>query len=458
MDLSGKKILVAGLGKTGVALCKFLAPRGALVTVTDTAPAAALEPALAEVRELVADLELGQAQPTGWKEAELIIPSPGVPLELPWLQQAIAAGIPLLGELELASRFLTRPVLAVTGTNGKTTTTTLVAEMLRASGKRVLLGGNIGTPLVELLAFQDDADCLVVEVSSFQLDTAWSFRPWGAALLNICADHLDRYPNFAAYAASKAGLFRLQGPDEVAVLNGDDPWIEPLAARVRSRVYTFSARQVLEHGAWINNGAIQVRLASELEACFPLEKLGLKGQHNQENIMAALLLALEAGASPESAAEVLARFPGLPHRLEWVATIDGVRFFDDSKGTNVGAVVRALSYFSEPVILIAGGRDKGGDYGPLVPVVQDRVKTLILVGEAQEELAAALAHLVPTRRAADLPQAVAWAWEAAHPGDVVLLSPACSSFDMFKDYAERGRVFQAAVRELSRDRQIRASG
>jgi len=458
LDLAGKKILVVGLGKTGVALCKFLAHRGAQVMVTDTAEAETLGPVVEEVRELVTGMALGQPQPSQLGAFELIIVSPGVPPELPWLQQAVAAGIPLMGELELASRFLRVPVVAISGTNGKTTTTELAGEMLRASGKRILVGGNIGTPLIEMLAHQEQLDYLVVEISSFQLDTAWSFRPKAAALLNISADHLDRYASFAAYVNSKASLFRLQGPEDLAVLNADDPWVAPLAARLRSPVCPFSTQKPVKTGAWRAGGALCVRLASGLEAQFPLANIKLSGRHNQENIMAALLLALNLGAAPQSCRQVLERFPGLPHRLQWVASINGVRFYDDSKGTNVGAVTRSLAHFTDPVILIAGGRDKGGDYGPLAPLIQERVKAMILIGEAREDMAAALGHLTDTQLAADLPQAVQWAWEKAQTGDVILLSPACSSFDMFKDYAERGQVFQAAVRGLSNGRPSRASG
>jgi len=456
VKLAGKKILVVGLGQTGVGLCKFLSPRGAQITVTDAAPAAALGPVLGEIRNLVAGLALGPAYPPELEAIDLIILSPGVPPELPWLQQAVAAGMPLIGELELASRFLQVPVVAISGTNGKTTTTALVGELLRASGQRIRVGGNIGTPLIELLQYQEQFDYLVIEVSSFQLDTAWSFKPHAAALLNISADHLDRYANFAAYVNSKASLFRLQGPEDLAVLNADDPLVAPLAARLRSRVCQFSLQQPVKTGAWRRGGALCIRLASGLEVQFPVADIKLAGQHNLENIMAALLLALNLGASPQACREVLARFTGLPHRLEWVATLSGVRFFDDSKGTNVAAVTSSLANFTEPVILIAGGRDKGGDYSPLAPLVQERVKAMILIGEARDQIAATLGHLTHTRLAHDLPQAVQWAWEESQPGDVILLSPACSSFDMFTDYAERGQVFQAAVQGLSNGRPSRA--
>jgi UDP-N-acetylmuramoylalanine--D-glutamate ligase len=453
MDLQGKKILVVGLGKTGVSLCRFLAPQGALITAFDNAAATDLGTVPVELQNLGVKLQLGQLRPTGMQGFDLIVASPGVPPELPWLQEAVAQGVPLLGELELASRFVHRPLVAISGTNGKTTTTTLVGEMLKASGKNVVVGGNIGTPLVNLIPLQDKADCLIVEVSSFQLDTASTFRPQAAALLNVTADHLERYSGFEAYVASKASLFRNQGPNEVAVLNADDPWLQPLTTRIKSRVYSFSTQKLLTRGAWRGESSLEVCLDNGLKAQFPLEQIRLLGEHNQENILAALLLSLVMGATPEACARVLARFTGLPHRMEWIETIDGVDFYDDSKGTNVGAVVKSLGYFSGPVILIAGGRDKGGDYSPLAPLFVHRVKELILIGEARERINQALGNLAPTRMATDLPHAARLAWKTARRGDVVLLSPACSSFDMFKDYAERGRIFQAAVREIADGRQ-----
>jgi UDP-N-acetylmuramoylalanine--D-glutamate ligase len=445
---AGKKILVVGLGKTGVSLCRFLAARRARVTATDPVPAANLAPALAALQDLDLALELGRPQPAHWQDFDLIIPSPGVPPELPWLREAVARGIPLIGELEVAGRHFRLPVAAISGTNGKTTTTTLVGELLRASGRRPLVGGNIGTPLGDLVAAQSQADCLVLEISSFQLDTAPSFKPRAAALLNISADHLDRYPDVQAYADSKAQLFRRQDARDVAVLNADDPLVAALAPRLSSRVYLYSCQKPLSLGAWITGQTVRVCLADGARAEFPLADIALPGRHNLENILAALLLALEMGATPAGCAQVLASFRGLPHRLQWVANLHGVDFYDDSKGTNVGAVVRSLEHFQRPVILIAGGRDKGGDYQPLAALLRQKVKQLILLGEAQEIMAAALAGQAPIQTAADMAQAVQLAFAAAVPGDVVLLSPACSSFDMFLDYAERGRIFQQAVRSL----------
>ena len=446
---------MVGLGKTGIGLCRFLAARQAKVTATDSAAAAELAPALATLQGLDISFELGCPQPADWQHFDLIVASPGVPPELPWLQNAVSRGIPLIGELEVAGAYLRLPVAAISGTNGKTTTTTVLGEMLRASGRRPLVGGNIGTPLVDLVDRQDQADCLVLEISSYQLDTAPSFKPDAAALLNITADHLDRYPSFQAYADSKALLFRRQGPENLAVLNADDPLVAALVPQVKSRVYLFSSRQPLSVGAWKTDRHLKVRLdpAAGLAIDFPLADIALPGEHNLENLMAALLLALEMGATPAGCAEVLARFRGLPHRLEWVANLAGIDFFDDSKATNVDAVVRSLEYFNRPVVLIAGGRDKGGDYSPLFPWLRRKVKQVILLGESREIMSAAFTGHAPLKIATDMAHAVSLAFAAAVPGDVVLLSPACSSFDMFRDYAARGRVYQEAIRSLDHGRQ-----
>jgi UDP-N-acetylmuramoylalanine--D-glutamate ligase len=446
MDLRGEKVLVVGLARTGVALAHFLTRAGARVTVTDMAPAEEL----AEMRTLIQNLpveeELGVPEPADIRRFDLILPSPGVPPELPWLEAARRHGIPVWGELELASHFLTRPVIAVSGTNGKTTTTTLVGKFLTASGIAALVGGNIGTPLVSLLEQQQDVDYLVLEISSFQLDTAPHFHPQSAALLNITPDHLDRYPDYAAYVASKASLFRSMEPTETKVLNYDDTLVRPLGQGLGNVLY-FSGSKPLAEGAWLADGVIKVRLPRTPEQEFPLAEIRLKGAHNLENIMASLLLSFTAGAQPRACREVLAAFAGLPHRLEWVATNAGVDFYDDSKGTNVGAVARSLSSFDRPVILIAGGRDKDSDFSLLNDLIRERVKALVLVGETKERLARLWEGLAPAYLAADMTEAVAQAAGLASPGEVVLLSPACASFDMFRDYAHRGETFQKAVKE-----------
>ena len=449
MDFRNQKILVVGLARTGAALCRFLAEQGARVTITDQAPPEDLADFHREIHGLGVAEDLGVAQPR-WEGYDAIVPSPGVPPELPWLMAARAAGLPVVGELEVAAPSIKLPLLAVSGTNGKTTTTTLLGELLNASGKKTLVGGNIGTPVVSLLARQDTADLLVLEVSSFQLDTAPHFHPQAAALLNITPDHLDRYPGYDAYIASKAALFRRQEAGDLQVLNADDPAVAALD-RGLSRVYWFSATRPLAAGAWLDRDAIKVRLADCPEETFPLEHIRLQGRHNLENIMAALLLALDAGADPKACREVLATFRGLPHRLEWVADLGGVSFYDDSKGTNVGAVATSLAHFNRPVLLIAGGRDKDSDFSLLNGPIQTRVKALVLIGETRERLAQVWHGLAPIYLADDMAAAVARAWDLSRPGEVVLLSPACASFDMYQDYAQRGRDFQKRVRELNHD-------
>jgi UDP-N-acetylmuramoylalanine--D-glutamate ligase len=447
MDITGKNILVVGLARTGVALCRFLAGQGARVTVTDQARPEDLPDSRRDIRGTGVVEDLGVAQPR-WQGFDAIVLSPGVPPELPWLAAARAAGLPVVGELEVAAPFIKRPLLAVSGTNGKTTTTTLLGKLLNASGKKTLVGGNIGTPVVSLLARQEDADLLVLEVSSFQLDTAPHFHPQAAALLNLTPDHLDRYPDYDAYIASKASLFRRQEADDLQVLNADDPAVAGLDRGVR-RVYFFSATRPLATGAWLNHAAILVRLAGRQVETFPLAPIRLQGRHNLENVMAALLLALDAGADPNACRDVLATFHGLPHRLEWVADLGGVSFYDDSKGTNVGAVATSLAHFDRPVILIAGGRDKDSDFSLLNDLIAARVKALVLIGETRERLARVWQGLAPIHLADDMTAAVALARDLSRPGEVVLLSPACASFDMYRDYAHRGQTFQDLVRELS---------
>lgn len=447
MDLTGKKVLVVGLARTGVALTQFLVKAGARATVTDMAPAGELAEMRAQIQGLPVVEELGVSEPVDLLSYDLILPSPGVPPELPWLDAARRRGIPVWGELQLASHFLTRPVLAVSGTNGKTTTITLVGEFLAASGVKALVGGNIGTPLISLVGEQNGADCLVLEVSSFQLDTAPLFHPRYAALLNITPDHLDRYPDYEAYVASKASLLRAMAPEEPKVLNYDDPLVRPLGEG-RGNVYYFTTKEALTEGAWLADSLLKVRLASGNEAEFPLADIRLQGRHNLENIMAALLLSLLAGAAPDACREVLASFRGLPHRLAWVATIGGVDYYDDSKGTNVGAVARSLASFHRPVVLIAGGRDKDSDFSVLNELIRQRVKALVLLGETREHLARVWEGLAPAYPAADMADAVHQAATLAQPGEVVLLSPACASFDMFRDYAHRGETFQKAVGEV----------
>ncbi|MBI5584277.1 MAG: UDP-N-acetylmuramoyl-L-alanine--D-glutamate ligase [Deltaproteobacteria bacterium] len=430
----------------------FSLRQGARVRVSDTRPRTELQPLLFRngTPAPVLAVEAGGHSAEFFLESELILLSPGVPLDLPPLEKARARGIPIWGELELFSRFCSTPVVAVSGTNGKTTTTALLNEMLRAGGRSTFLGGNIGRPLTEYLLGDQTADLVVAEISSFQLDTAKSFRPRVGLLLNISPDHLDRYADFQAYIASKKSLFLNQQEGDAAVLNLDDPLVGPLGRELNGPVYYFSRTSRPERGAFMDGKRIRLAVNGEGET-YSLERFALPGLHNRENALAAALGARLAGASSPGIQRGLDGFQGFGHRLEFVAEINGVRFYDDSKGTNVGAVVKALEGCTAPVILIAGGRDKGGDYGPLQPLVRSKVKALALIGEARDKMQEQLGALTRTRQADTLEEAVSWAFRQSRPGDSVLLSPACSSFDMFQDYGHRGRIFQQAVEKLAQD-------
>ncbi len=452
VDLTDKRVLVVGLGRSGVAAAQLCAARGARVTVTDKRPAGELAAAASALPASVAR-ELGGHRRETFLAADLIVLSPGVP-EIPELAAARAAGVAITGELELASRFVTAPIVAITGTNGKSTTTTLIGEMLRATGRPTFVGGNLGEPLAEAVgtpAAEAGGFC-VVEASSFQLETVETLRPRVAALLNITADHLDRYDGMAGYAAAKARIFAAQTAGDWAVVNADDDLAGRAAAGAPSRKLQFSIARALREGAWSSDGQLVVQLPGEPAERYPADLPWLAGQrHNQANALAALLSARLAGASPDAARTGLLAFRPLAHRMELVAEASGVSYYDDSKGTNVGAVVAALDGFPRPVVLIAGGRDKGGDYGPLAEVLARVGRAAILIGEAADKIEAALRGRVAVQRAATLDAAVEAARDLARRGDAVVLSPACSSFDMFRDYAHRAEVFRAAVMRVARE-------
>jgi UDP-N-acetylmuramoylalanine--D-glutamate ligase len=364
------------------------------------------------------------------------------------IQKAIRHGVRVISEIELAYHFIHIPILAITGTNGKTTTTLLVGEMLKEDGKEVGVGGNVGEPLILFADGRSRWEVLVAEISSFQLEAIEDFRPRISVLLNITEDHLDRYSSYSDYIQAKARIFANQNSGDLAVLNGDDPIVMQFGEKVKAKKVMFSMREKLEEGAFSNGQTISLRLGGKGEE-YSLAKTPLKGIHNVENMMAALTAARIFGCSRRAVQNVLDRFKGLEHRLEFVREIGGVRFYNDSKGTNVGSVVKSLQSFSEPVILIAGGKDKNGDLSPLKELVEKQVKHLILVGEAKERMNHELGGLTDTVMAKSMEEAVSLARQRAKGGEVVLLSPACSSFDMFKDYKERGKVFKEAVFKLS---------
>jgi UDP-N-acetylmuramoylalanine--D-glutamate ligase len=485
VDLRGKKVLVVGLGRSGIAAAQLCAARGARVTATDSRAAAALGGDLGDLPAGITR-ELGGHRRESFLVADLIVVSPGVP-EIAELAAARAAGVAITGELELASRFVSGAIVAITGTNGKSTTTTLVGDMLRATGRPTFVGGNLGDPLAEAVgtpAAETGGFC-VVEASSFQLETAVTFHPRVAVLLNVTADHLDRYPDLDAYAAAKARIFAAQTAADYAVVNLDDPIAVRVTAGVSSRRVGFSVTRPLDRegggwGGWIEKDALLIRLpdvaedpgladradlAGHSDAAaladpgergeperYPGRLSALVGRHNQANALAALLAARLAGATPAEARAALLAFRPLAHRMELVAVSNGIAYYDDSKGTNVGAVVAALEGFPRRVVLIAGGRDKGGDYAPLAAALGRSGRAAVLIGEAADKMQAVLGAALPVERAATLDDAVDAARRLAQPGDAVVLSPACSSFDMFRDYAHRAEVFRAAV-----DRQMHQS-
>jgi UDP-N-acetylmuramoylalanine--D-glutamate ligase len=452
LDLKDKKILVVGLGKTGMSLVSFLLKQGAQVLVSDLRERSEVEKRVSYFKGigLPLTLEGGGHSREFFLKAQTVLVSPGIPLDIPALKAVREKGIPVLGEVELFAAFSMTPVVAVTGTNGKTTTTALMNEMLVNSGKTTFLGGNIGRPLTDYILNGQDRDIVVAEISSFQLDTASHFSPKVGLLLNITEDHLDRYTDFQAYINSKASLFRNQGRDNQAVINWDDPICRSIGEGLSGPAYFFSRTHKVSQGAFIDQNSAVLDLGSTREV-YDLKGFSLPGVHNLENALAAILGARLMGAAPESIQKTLLTFRGFGHRLEYVGEVRGIHFYDDSKATNVGAVVKALEGFDRPVILIAGGRDKGGDYRPLKELIQVKVKALVLIGEAREKMMKQLGSLTKTKTARSLEEAVLWGFEQGQAGDVVLLSPACSSFDMFRDYVHRGEVFQKAVRELRED-------
>jgi len=446
MDYRNKKILVVGLAKTGVACARFLASKDARVTVTDMRSEAALAGPLSELAQYDIVRELERHDEATFLGSDLIVVSPGVPMDLPQLVAAQRAGREIISEIELASRFIDVPLAAVTGTNGKTTTTTILGAIFKHNGYHTFVGGNIGNPLIELAESHQIVDQVVAEISSFQLEWITSFRPTVAALLNLSEDHLDRYPNYQAYIDAKLRIFENQTEDDFAVVNRDDPLVWQHAQSFKASLFPFSRKIELEEGIYYKDGVITYRHDGH-EECFPTAAIRLQGVHNLENIMAAAACALLLGCRPDETFETILCFESLHHRMEFVREVNGVSYYEDSKATNVGSVEKALESFTN-ITLIAGGKDKGGSYAPLVPLVKGRVQHLVLIGEAAERMEQELGPLTDTRRAKTLEDAVRISAEITTSGGTVLMSPACSSFDMFKDYEERAQRFIAAVKGL----------
>jgi UDP-N-acetylmuramoylalanine--D-glutamate ligase len=442
-SVSGQRVLVVGAARSGVAAAHLLATRGARVTLTDRKTEV---PDEAGLRAAGVSLELGGHHVTSFTAANLVVLSPGVPIDLPEIVQAKSHGIPVIGELELASRWLRGPIVAITGTKGKSTTTTLVGRMLEAAGRRVMVGGNIGYPVSAQVEASTADTVHVIEASSFQLETTESFRPWIAALLNFSPDHLDRHPDEGAYAAAKLRIFANQRPDDWAVVNADSAEATAMTTNVRAKVVRYGVDQQTAD-VHVGGGFVWQRTSEGDIPLLPLAAVQLHGRHMLSNVVAATAISHLAGASGASLARALNGFHGLEHVMELVATKGGVRFVNDSKATNIDAAARSIESF-ENVVAIVGGKFKGGDFADLAEPLRAHGRAVVAIGEARPLIRAALKDVVTVVEADTLREAIRRAWDLAVPDGVVLLAPACSSFDMFADYADRGRQFKEEVKKL----------
>jgi len=441
MDLKDKKVSVIGMARTGIATAHFLLKQGAVVTLSDSKS----EPELKEVMDRIdPSVEIRFQSSAPAPDADLVVLSPGVDIGSPELEGARQRGAEIISELELACRLTTVPIIAVTGTNGKTTTTSLIGSILKKAGKDIQIGGNIGIPFVSLLE-QPPKDFMVIEVSSFQLEGTAQFRPKIGLLLNLTPDHLDRHDNMAHYAALKRKIAENQTAGDHLVMNADDPWVLRMAQGTASRQWQFSVQKELEEGAFLKNGNIVLRRDQKNLPLCSVNELQQAMQWQIENILAASLAANLAGVGPENIAEALKEFSGLEHRMEWVRDVEGVDYINDSKGTNIGAVEKSLESMSRPIILIMGGQDKGADFVALSDLLKQKVKHLVLIGEARGKIKTTLNGSFSYEEAETLEDAVQQARARAKSGDVVLLSPGCASFDMFRDYIDRGNQFKEIV-------------
>jgi len=447
MELRGKKVLVVGLGRSGLAAALFLRRRGAQVTVSDIRSAEQLGKDIPALLEEGIAVEAGGHGLLTFRRQDLIVVSPGVPLDTPELVQVKAFGLPIIGELELASYYLKGKSLTITGSNGKTTTTALCGAILEADKLPVQVGGNIGVPVIALVDQSRDDGWSVLEVSSFQLETAYRFHPEIAVVLNVTPDHLDRHGTFENYAAAKERIFANQTDEDALVLNADDDVTSRMAARAKARIFWFSAKRVVRQGAFVHEGAIVFRASEQAapEFILKVENIPLKGHHNVENVLAAACAARLAGVEPDAIRRAVESFKAVEHRLEFVAEINGVDYYNDSKATNVDAAAKAIAAFPGGIHLILGGKDKNSDYRQLRSLLEERVKTVYTIGAAAEKIETHIYGAVRVVRAGTLDQAVAKAAEAAQPGEIVLLAPACSSFDQFENYEHRGQIFKELV-------------
>ena len=449
MELNNKHVLVVGLGKSGVASALFLKSRGARVTVSDTKSEDELR------NEILLLLEHGIAVETGghgdrtFRGQDLIVVSPGVPFDAGQLMQARSLGEPVIGEIELAAQFLAGSIVGITGANGKTTTTSLAGEIVAAGNFPTLVGGNIGTPAISFVDQAGPKTWTVLEVSSFQLETIDTFRPRIAVILNITPDHLDRHKTFANYVNAKARIFENQRGDDFTVLNADDPTTAGLADRTRAQLFWFSRRQEVERGVFVRGSAIFFRDGQREKEIMPLQELPLKGAHNVENALAGVLVGALVGCAPEQIREAVRNFKAVEHRLEFVAKVAGVDYYNDSKATNVDATIKALESFPANIHLIVGGKDKGSDYSVLNELLRERVKRVYTIGAAAAKIESQIQGASEIEHAETLENAVRLASASAVAGDVVVLAPACSSFDQFQSYEHRGRVFKEIVHSLA---------
>jgi UDP-N-acetylmuramoylalanine--D-glutamate ligase len=448
VELKGKRVLVVGLARTGVATALFCAARGAQVIAADARPENELRETADKLRDGGIRCEFGAHADDLFLAQDLIVPSPGVPADMPQLLAARKAGVTIWSEIELAFRFLSGRLIGITGSNGKTTTTSLVEHILRSAGYSTSLAGNIGTPLISGVEGSHDDNVTVAELSSFQLELTETFRPNIAVFLNLTPDHLDRHHTMEAYGAAKARIFVNQTERDMAVLNADDTGTTPYAPG-RPQVYWFSRKQRVAQGAFVKDGQVVVRSDGEEQAILRVAEIPLVGAHNLENVLAAVLTARLAGADGKKIAAAVKSFAGVEHRLEFVAEAGGVRYYNDSKATNVDATLKALEAFPGRVMVILGGKDKDSDYTTLRKELSERAILALLIGSAAEKIAGQIAGSVKVERAGTLERALEHAGQEARPGDIVLLAPACASFDQFENYEHRGRVFKELVCKLA---------
>lgn len=453
MELNGKHVLVVGLGKSGVASALFMQAHGARVTVSDTKSGDELRNEIPVLLDHGITVETGGHGDRTFRGQDLIVVSPGVPVDAPPLVQARSLGESVIGEIELAAHFLAGPIIAITGSNGKTTTTTLAGEIMTAGGFSALVGGNIGTPAISLADRAKPETVVVLEISSFQLETVQTFRPKVAVVLNVTPDHLDRHRTFEIYTDAKARIFENQRPEDFAVLNADDPTCVAMAKRTRAQVFWFSRQKEVEQGAWVENGKLVFRDSKGQREILQVSDIPLKGAHNLENVLAAACAGILMGCAPEKIRQAVHDFKAVEHRLEFVATIGDVDYYNDSKATNVDATIKALESFPSNIHLILGGKDKGSDYTVLNDLLRKRVKRVYTIGAAAAKIEG---QIVSSKNggpevvhAETLENAIRKAHASAKPGDVVLLAPACASFDQFKSYEHRGKVFKEIVHSLA---------